>query len=144
MRISRSSAVWKSAYAILCQASEPHGYVTVEDFMREYSCSREEAEERYDTMLLGHAAQKPRKDEGTKPPVSNSCDDCGADVGACGCKNMATADDSMQPGPELRRLLELFAQEVYQKGIDELKYEELATLRDMLVQKQEKPPVYEI
>jgi hypothetical protein len=240
MRISRSSAIWKSAYAILCKASEPHGYITVEDFMSEYNCSREEAEERFDTMVLKHAGdpicpecEKPvssngqvvngstyhygcarfaaagpqSKDDGEKSPVEDICHDCGADIDACGCKNVAVAgpewqpfgqqlvcqdcggkfeslmdfsmftdapgdgpmhgllcsdcarqymlshgiptepvaaSDEMQPGPEMAQLLEQFSQEVYQKRLDELKYEELAALRDMLVTKRDEQPVYEI
>jgi hypothetical protein len=70
------------------------------------------------------------------------CDACDSVPDLCRCPEKKA--DAMEPGPELRKLLELFAQEVYQKGVDELQYDELKALRDMLVEKQDNIPVHEI
>lgn len=143
------------------------------------------------------AAPAKRKDDGEKPPVADTCDDCGADVAACGCKSVARADagakelalglglaltptntqpaqdkpkakqpkdyvcpakgptcewpkikpkeSDMEPGPELAAMLEQFAQDVFQKRMDELTYDEVVKLRDMLVTPADsKPVIHEI
>jgi hypothetical protein len=118
MRISRDSAIWKSAYATLCQASEPHGEDLQDIADAYYGGDIDTAEAASDL-----------------DPYCSSCDSA---LEMCHCA------DEMEPGPEMRQLLEMFAKEVYQKGLEDLKYEELAALRDMLVEKQDKTPVHEI
>lgn len=54
------------------------------------------------------------------------------------------ATDELVPGPEMAALLEQFAQEVFQKRFEDLRYEEVSKLRDMLLSKKDEQPVYEI
>jgi hypothetical protein len=53
-------------------------------------------------------ASAPKKhDDGEKPPVDDSCEDCGADIKHCTCKNFAHAADEMMSGlgDSLRRIV---------------------------------------